>query len=280
MSYSNIPILIHTLYILVFVVFYSLGSEDIHATAKIKGCYSRLVLKVCKRLQEKSITIGDLHLFLTCLYSSDKSADGKVIADLILSASDLHTVFVCLNKENLMSYDKCSLLEEIVTTFANDEDIVQMVEQYKQDLDDFLLVTKPQEDKEYTSSGCDTSQASPGNQLILYRACKPHPRLFTVLRIKVSARHYIKLVKKHENHLSRLLKIRRAAMLFYEVTKGCVEISWFVPSNLVHQIKQRAQFVESVIYFEEEHITRVTLGDECIYPFAPRLDVEKKVCTL
>ena len=49
----------------------------------------------------------------------------------------------------------------------------------------------------------------------------------------------------------------------HRVHKGCVSITWLVPSDLVPQLIKSTEM--NMKFFYKHHILKVTVGDQCVY---------------
>ena len=61
-------------------------------------------------------------------------------------------------------------------------------------------------------------------------------------------------------------------MILHDIPKGCIDITWLIPANLVKYIMQMAH--ETANMLANEQILRVTLEDRCIYPMETKLASE------
>ena len=246
---------------------------------KINGKFSMLVTKSYKRLESR-INVKEFQTFLVTMYSSPNSRDGSgTVTTVIKSAESLNEMFVALGEYGLWDYLKYDLLQEIIEEFASDDDELNgMMEQYQQDLTGHILTQKIEtyleaihDEPPITTSDSETS----GDEIIPALTQQKKRKLFKELSIKVEtnvADRTLGYVKDLWRSLSKQFRLPQPAMVLQRIAKGCICITWLIPTNVVRHVTRMAQ--ETSDMFAKQHILRVMLEKHCIYPMETELETE------
>ena len=91
--------------------------------------------------------------------------------------------------------------------------------------------------------------------------------MFSRLSCKVKAKitdHSLKYVRDVWESLAELFSLPILTLLLHKIAKGCLEITWRVPSELAAYVIQRAK--ESGDYFNNQQFLRLTVDGVNIYP--------------
>ena len=108
---------------------------------KMKGKFSKLVAESCRRIQRSKINIKYFQLFIVAMCSCDPKGD-DVVATKVESAKDLDEIFRILSKSGFWDYLNYYPLQSVIEHFAsNDNELRDMMEQYKKDLSGHNLVS-------------------------------------------------------------------------------------------------------------------------------------------
>ena len=112
------------------------------------------------------------------------------------------------------------------------------------------------------------------------------PELFKKLTAKVGVditEHSLLYVEELWKFLSHQVSLPRLALILHSFAKGCISITWHVPTNLVEYVKRMTQERSNVFADRTDlHILRLTLDGQCIYPVEaesslPRTISQRKV---
>ena len=235
---------------------FNLAFENLRA---IKGKFASLLALADSKLHGKSISIRNLRVFLAALYSPDddsndaRAIDASGFLDEVLgTAQDLGDIFVGMSKRGLVNYKNYHALRSIVAHYAeDDQELMEKVNKYGEELAGFALVTKMQDYLDADLQTCEQSEPD---------------KLLDDLTIKVGGNVTectLQYVSDLWDSLACQLKLPQCSMLFDKVAEGCIEISWLLPSHLTIFATRRAQ--ESTEYFIEQRFLQVTIAGRCIF---------------
>ena len=242
-----------------------------HNITMIQGKFAILVTKSCKRLQNiREINIEDIQMFLITIYSSPNSKDGcDMVTSVVESAKSLREIFQALSKYGLWDYLNYSLLQRIIKEFAHDDkELNDMMEQYQQDLTGHILALQIQTYLDATHYKLTPVYSENlGDEMISALPPQQNSALFKKLTVKVKANvtdHTLGYVEDLWESLAKQFALPRPAMILHNIAEGCIGITWLIPNNLVKYVTRMAQ--ETTSLFVEEHILRVMLEEQAIYP--------------
>ena len=246
---------------------------------RIEGKFAYLVTTTCKHLQRNGVDIDDMQTFLIAKFSSPNSTDGKhMVITVVESAATLGGIFRALSKHGLWDYRNYHLLQVIVENFGHDDhELNAMMEEYQEAFVSHILVQKlePFLDAVTSFNGEDSTK-----EMVL------SPELFKKLTAKVGVditEHSLLYVEELWKFLSHQVSLPRLALILHSFAKGCISITWHVPTNLVEYVKRMTQERSNVFADRTDlHILRLTLDGQCIYPVEaesslPRTISQRKV---
>ena len=215
-----------------------------------------------KKFQE--LDKDDLFLFLSCILSPE-------VMKCLPQSSDLKDIFKAIAFNRLWSFLDYNLLEQIIEEFwESDQELTGRMEQYKADLSSYQTATKLKDhiaaalqlDAETSTSDSDTYD----------------PEYFKELSIKLDepfSKHTLDYLFGLWTSLKRLLRLPPLTLLLHKIHKGCICVTWLIPTHLTPQATERAR--QSVKFFEDYPILRVIINDELVYEVKPIvLDLEGK----
>ena len=264
-----------------------------HNIRKIKAKFATLVTKSHRRLQNRGIKVEDIQLFLVTIYSSPNSRDGgDIVTTVVESAKSLEEIFRALSKYGLWDYLNYHLLQSIIEEFASDDcELKCMMEQYQKDLTGHALTMEIQMYLEATHYEFPVITTS-DNENVAEEVVPPLPpqqkcNFFKKLSIKSKANvtdHSLNYVYNLWHSLANQFFLPRPAMILNNIAKGCIDITWLIPSNLVKHVTRKAR--ETANMFAKQYVLRVMLEEQCIYSmeieshlFESEASVlERKVC--
>ena len=212
--------------------------------------FAVLLTNTCRKLKEKRINFEDLQTFLISCFPP---------GECIPRSSNINEIFEAITCHQLWDYWNYYPLEGIVQEFApNDPDITSWIETYRQDLESYKVVTK----------------------LIhhIESLAKYDKRYYQRVSFKLKTEftdHTLKYIDDLWNKFSNLHDLPSRVALFDSIREGCVSIVWLIPSHLAPQI--RSTTPHSADFYRKHEITRVELGEECIYQ---ENEEHQKVCML
>ena len=251
---------------------------------KIKGKFSMLVTKSCRKLQSRKVDIDDVQTFLVTLYSSPNSKDGSDIVTVVVeSARNLSEIFRTLSRYGLWDYLNYYLLQDMIEEFAHDDDELNgMMEGYQKDLTGHILTLQIQTYLDATRNELPlvstNDNENSDDETIPALSPEQKYKLFKKLqgKVKVSVTdHTLNYVIDLWQSLTNQFTLPRPAMILHDIAEGCIDITWLIPANLVKHIMRMVQ--ENANMFAEEQILRVILENQCIYPMKTVLSSEPTV---
>ena len=225
----------------------------------IDAKFAVLLTKSRKRLQIKKIDVEEVQEFLIYKYSSPDSRDGSgTVTTVVESAKSLKEIFCVLSKYKFWDYLNYYLLQTIIKNFASDDDELNgMMEQYQKDLTGHILSQKIETYLDAVSDGDSTA-----NEI----STTPTPELFKMLTTKCDANvseHTLSYVTDLRQSLSNQFALPPTALILHKISKGCISITWRIPTNLDKYVTKTAQ--ETASTFTTERIMKVMLEEKSIY---------------
>ena len=220
---------------------------------KIKGKFARLLIDVCKKLQNRDVNVDGFRLFVVALFPP---------GDCIPKSSDLHHIFEVITRNGLWNYSYYFPLEQIVEKFAaDDEEMKTWIKSYKNDLAGFKASTKilkfiPEVQSESSFDDSDSEQPKQAKYDQRY-----FQKLSFKLKVKITDHTLMYIESLWESFADYFLPPLTA--MFECVHKGCIVVVWRIPSALVPQIHQKAP--QASDFFKEHRIICVKVGDMIIY---------------
>ena len=143
-----------------------------------------------------------------------------------------------------------------------------MMEQYQQDLTGHILALQIQTYLDATPIATNNNDNSADEIIPLQQKHELFVKLTAKCKVNVTD-HTLSYVIDLWQLLAKQFALPQPAMIFHEVAKGCISITWLIPANLVKYVTQMAQ--ESANKFAEENVLRVTLEEQCIYSMETKL---------
>ena len=204
------------------------------------------------KLDNKEITSSRFRLFLGNLYSCEGKMNGnQFLRKLLKPSASISEMLETLTVEGAWDFINYYLLESIIEEYGDDR-AKEMMEQYKQDLTGYLLVTTIKDHLDAVD---------------LEHPTIPQEELFSSLTTKVKGVNISSQSLEYVNNLWESLRkqfsLPKHILVLYKIAKGCLEISWCVPVRLAAYIIQKAK--ESEHYFKEQQILEVSFDGVHIY---------------
>ena len=255
----------------------------------IKGKFSTLVTMSCEKFQSSNISVGAVQTFLITMCSSPNTRDGSdTVTTVVESAKSMEEIFRALGKYGLWDYLNYYLLQSIIEQFAhNDRELNDMMQKYQQDLTGHIFVLKIQTYLDATHSVTSSDSENSDDESVPAPRLRNKRRLFKMLSMKFHVKvteHSLSYVDELCQSLANQFSLPRSALILDSIAEGCIRITWLIPANLVNYVTRIAQATSSK--FEEKHVLKVVLEDQCIYSLENKPTVQeseaaalkKKVC--
>ena len=225
---------------------------------QIEGSFAFLVAKTLEALEENPAIVKPFRTFLIQLYHSQ-----GFISSVLKTMTTLEEMFQEISKQGLWSYLNYHLLHQVIKQFgSHNQDLQMRLQKYRQNLNGFKLATKLEE---YMST------YQPENEPSLLATARdlpspdPDPALFTRLSLKIK----LKISEQSFNYIDELwesvadtLLLPHYMMLLEEVARGCVCITWRIPS-VPHVIEKVRRCASSLA--EKWGVLTITMDDETIF---------------
>ena len=200
---------------------------------------------------------GDIDLEEFCLFVTNLFPPGDCIPQ---SPTSLTEVFMAITKHGLWDFFHYSPLVKVVEKFgANDPDMKEWIQGYKKDLKSYNLMTK-------ITHYIGLELANPTESSL----AKYDPRYNRSVEWKTNfvdhtLQYLAEVWEMFSSHY--FLPDYPPTALLNHVCRGCVSITWLVPTHMIPQLMKGIE--SSTEFFQEHHISKVTVGGTCVY----------KVCT-
>jgi len=204
------------------------------------------------KLDNKKTTSSGFQLFLGNLYSCEEKMNGNdFLKELLKPSASISEMLKMLTVEGEWDFINYYLLESIIEEYGDDR-TKEMMEQYKQDLTGYLLVTTI---KDHLDAVDLEHPTIPQEELFLSLTTKSKG-------VNISSQS-LKYVKDLWESLRIQFSLPKHILVLYKIAKGCLEISWCVPVKLAAYIIQKAK--ESEPYFIEQQFIHVKVDGVHIY---------------
>ena len=184
-------------------------------------------------------------------------------------------IFGAITHHGLWDYLHYSPLVKIAQRFgAQDLELESYVETYKKDIKSFRLVTKVED---VIGADLDFADLPPAKKA-KYTTHVDEAHFPPEERAKNNLHYYCPVEWKTEfidHSLQYLAEVWEEFSCHYlgpkspptallnHVRKGCFSVTWLVPSYLIPALSKGAK--TDTDFFQQHHIVRVTVGEECIY---------------
>ena len=233
----------------------------------IKGKFSLLVTKSCKKLQNRKIDVNEVLLFLVTIYSSHNSKDGSdIVTAVVESARSLDEIFCALSKHRLWDYLNYYLLQSIIEEFADDDDeLNRMMEQYQEDLTGHILTLRFQTYLDATHSLAMSDSDNLADESV---PLQQKDKLFEKFKVKLNGNpfdHTVSYVVDMQRIIAKHFALPQHAMILHSmIAEGCICITWLIPANLGKHVTTMLQ--EAINIFAKENVPRVSLETKVLQP--------------
>ena len=210
-----------------------------------------LQMKVCERL-ENGVDIKKFWLFV-----KNQFRPGYCIPPL---PTTLMEIFEAITRNGLWDYFHYTPLASIVKRYGvGDTEMEDWIQTYRKDLRSYLLLAKVK----------DFFQPEPDNYMVPSPAEKAKydrdyycPMEWKIDLIDHCRLQYLADVwEAFSGHY--LMPDSPPTALLDRIRKGCVSITWLVPSGLIPQLIKSVKI--DTTFFQKHRILKVTVEDQCVY---------------
>jgi len=225
----------------------------------IRGKWGDLVAHTDEVLQEKlgknEITNNRFRHVLGNLYSCEGKMNGnQFVRELLRTSATISEMFETLTVEGAWDFLNYYPLECIIEKFGNDS-TRKMMEQYKRDLTGYTLMTAIKDHLDAIGMRHPTCRIPMSQEYLFFRlSCK--------VKAKIT-NHSLQYVRDVWVSLAERFSLPMLTLLLHKIAKGCLEITWRVPSELAAYVVQKA--IESEDYFFKQQFLQLSVNDVHIY---------------
>ena len=220
----------------------------------ITGKFADLLTNVRGYMLKNGVDIEEFLIFVIALFPP-----GDCIPP---SPTDFTKVFEAITRHGLWDYFHYSPLVQIVEKFgADDSETVKVkgcIQNYQKDLKAYAVV-KTIED--YIESDLDTCTDQSRADCAKYDRRYNFPVQWKMEVVEHSLQYLADVWKMFSGRY--ILPDSPPTALLDRVWKGCVSVTWLVPSYLISQLIKRVKIDTG--FFLKYRILKVTIGDEVVY---------------
>ena len=232
----------------------------------IKSKFAVFQTNVCEKFEQIGVDIRKFRQYVAIQFSP-----GDCIPS---SPTSLMEIFDAITHHELWDYFHYSPLVRIIQKFgAGDPEMKAWIKEYRKDLRSYKLVT--------TVADCIESECDPSAARSSPEKAKDDPRYFTPVEwktdhefVKYSLQYLTDVWEMFSSHY--LLPDSPPTALLDRVRKGCVSITWLIPSKLVPQLVKMAKI--DTHFFQKHRILKVTVGDQCVFEEEESISVSIMFC--
>ena len=211
--------------------------------------FAKLQTNVCKKMS----TTGAIDLRQFCLFVTNLFPPGDCIPH---SPTSLTEVFKAITNHGLWDFFHYSPLVKVVEEFgANDPDMKEWIQGYKKDLKSYNMMT--------TITDCiELELANPtGPSLAKYDPRYNRSVEWKTNFVDHTLQYLAEVWELFSTHY--LLPDYPPTALLDRVCRGCVSITWLVPTHMIPQLIKGIE--SSADFFQESKISKVTVDGKCVY---------------
>ena len=217
----------------------------------ISSRFADLQTKVCEKL-ESGVDVKKIWLFV-----KNQFPPGDCIPPLPTSLTE---IFEAITRHGLWDYYHYSPLEKIVKKYgAGDTEMKNWIQNYRKDVKSYLLITTVED---FFEPELDTDVASSPAEKAKYdrRYCCPVELKIDLIE-HCCLQYLADLWEAFSGHY--LMPDSPPTALLDRIRKGCVSITWLVPSGLIPHLIKTAKV--DTAFFQKHRILKVIVGDQCVY---------------
>jgi len=217
----------------------------------INAKWAKLMTNVCKRMLEIGVDVEEFRLFAVAFFRP-----GDCIPQ---SPTNFADVFDAITRHGLWDYLHYTPLMLIAQNFgANDAKMEALIQNYQKDLTAYLMVAKIED---YIDSDLDTC-----TDQSLVESARCDPRYNCPVEWKTD---FVDHSLQHLKNVWQMFSCRYLrphsppTALIDRVRKGCVSVTWLVPSFLIQQLIKQVKI--DISFFQKHRILKVTVQGEVVY---------------
>ena len=213
--------------------------------------FAGFLTKVCDKMLKNGVNIKKFRLFVLALFPP-----GDCIPPL---PTNLTEVFEAITHHGLWDSLHYSPLVRIVRKFgAGDPEMEAWIENYKKDLKAYTIVASIED---YIESSLDTCTDRSQVDIMKYDPRYNCPVEWKTNFIDHSLQYLTDVWEMFSDRY--LLPDSPPTALLDRVRKGCVSVTWLVPSYLIPQLIKRVKI--DTEFFQKHRILKVTVRGEIVY---------------
>ena len=216
----------------------------------INGKFGHLLMKVCDKMIKNGVNVREFWFFVVALFPP-----GDCIPQ---SPTDFTEVFQAITHHGLWDSIHYSPLVRIIRMFgAGDPEMEAWIREYRKDLRAYTIVTTIEDCIEYH---LDTSTGQSQVDSAKYDPRYNCPVDWKTDYVDHSLQHLTDVWEMFSEQY--LVPDSPPTALLERVRKGCVLVTWLVPSYLIPQLVERAQ--ADTTFLRKHRILKVTVGGEVV----------------
>ena len=217
----------------------------------IKVKFANLLTNVRGKMSNMGVDIEEFLLFVVALFHP-----GECIPP---SPTNLSKVFEAITRHGLWDYSHYSPLVRIVEKFgAGDPEMKSWIKEYKKDLKAYAIVARIED---YIESDLDTCADQSREDSAKYDSRYNCPVEWKTHFVDHSLQHLTNVWDMFSDQY--LVPDSPPTALLDRVRKGCVSVTWLVPSYLIPRLVERVKI--DTMFFNKFHIVKVTVRGETVY---------------
>lgn len=217
---------------------------------KILAKFATFQKNVYNKLSSKQVNVGEFWLFV-----KNQFPPGDCIPPI---PTTLLEIFEAITHHGLWDFIHYSPLVRIVEAFgADDTEMKGWVEIYRKDLKAYQILTTVEQ---YIEAALDIATPPPPKR------ARHDPRYFCQVEWKTefiehSLQYLADVWKAFSDHY--LVPDSPPTALLDRVRKGCLSVTWLVPSSLISSLIKKIKV--DTRFFQQYCILRVTVENRCVY---------------
>ncbi len=226
-------------------------------TIIIRGHFANLTLRVTNNL---TISVDDLRGYLTSRFGC---------GDLFSSKSTVSEMIDAVTRKQLWNYYNYHALEGLIEHFGKDDsDMIRWMEEYKIRLTEFKATIKIADCIKYS-----TDEELMENAYKTFEDYKKSCdtqffcRLSLKLRDNSIDKNSLSYIDDLWSSLSDHFLLPPLPVLFENIRKGCIEITWIIPERIALAINSKATSPESIEFYQQKNIMHITMNDTTVFNY-------------
>ena len=215
----------------------------------IKSKFASLLINICdKMVKNGNVNVEQFRLYVIALFPP-----GDCIPHSLTNLTD---IFEAITRHGLWDFFHYSPLAKIVNKFgANDPDMNKWVQDYMKDLKSYNSITQITDCIELVLA--NSTEPSPAKYDPRYN----RPVEWKTNFIDHTLQYLAEVWEMFSSHY--LLPDSPPTALLDCVRRGCVSITWLVPTRMIPQLIKGVE--SNTDFFQEHHISKVIVDGKCLY---------------